>query len=69
MDQAVDTKFILTLTDGHFRNEMEMKLLPITVKYGKMGIVIFFDITENEYGNSRAATASSTKLQLETRKK
>ena len=33
--------------------------------YGGMGIVIFCDIAENEYSNSRAATASLIKLQLE----
>ena len=48
VDQAVDTKFIPTLTDGHFCNEMERKLLSIPVKYGGMGIAIFCDIAENE---------------------
>ena len=51
LDQAVDTKFIPTLTDGHFYNEMEGKLLSFPVKYGGMGIVIFCDITEGEYNN------------------
>ena len=65
LDQAVDTKFILTLTDGHFCEEMERKLLSLPVKYGGMGIVIFCDIAENEYDNSIALTASLIKLQLE----
>ena len=34
LDQAVETKFIPTLTDGHFCNEMEKKLLSLPVKYG-----------------------------------
>ena len=58
LDQAVDTKFILTLSDGHFYNEMEMKLLSLPVKHGGMGIVIFC-----EYSNSRAVTVSLIKLQ------
>ena len=65
LDQAVDTKFIPTLTDGHFCNEMERKLLSLPVKYVGMGIVIFCDIAEDEYNNSRAVTASLIKLQLE----
>ena len=51
LDQAVDTKFIPTITDGNFCNEIERKLLSLLVKYGGMGIVIFCDITENEYNN------------------
>ena len=65
LDQAVDAKFIPTLTDGHFCNEMERKLLSLPVKYGGMGIVTFCDIAENEYNNSRAVTASLIKFQLE----
>ena len=69
LNQAVDTIFtqthIPTLTDGHFCNEMERKLLSLPVKYGGMGIVIFCDIAEDEYNNSRAVTASLIKLQLE----
>ena len=65
LDQAVDTKFIPTLTDGYFCNEMERKLQSLPVKYGWMGIVIFCDIAEDEYNNSRAVTASLIKLQLE----
>ena len=65
LDQAVDTKFIPTLTDGYFFNEMERKLLSLLVKYNGMGIVIFCDIAEDEYNNSRAVTASLIKLQLE----
>ena len=65
LDQAVDTKFIPTLTNGRFCNEMERKLLSLPVKYGGMAIVIFCDIAENEYNNSRAVTASLIKLQLE----
>ena len=64
LDQAVDIKFIPTLTDGHFCNEMERKLLSLPVKCGGMGI-IFCDIAENEYNNSRAVIASLIKLQLE----
>ena len=44
---------------------MERKLLSLPVKYGWMGIVIFWDIAEDEYNNSRAVTASLIKLQLE----
>ena len=44
---------------------MERKLLSRPVKYGGMGIVIFCNIAENEYKNSRAVTASLIKLQLE----
>ena len=44
---------------------MERKLLSLPVKYGGMGIVIFCNIAENEYKNSRAVTASLIKLQLE----
>ena len=65
MDQAVDPKFIPTLTDDHFCNEMEMKLLLLPVKYGGMGVVIFCDIAENEYNKSRAVNASLIKLQFE----
>ena len=65
VDQAVDTKFIPTLTNGHFFNETEKKLLSLPVKYGGIDIFIFCDIAENEYNNSRAVTASSIKLQLE----
>ena len=65
LDQAVDTKFIPTLTDGHFCNEIERKLLSLPVKYGGMDIVIFCYIAENEYHNSRAVTASLIKLQSE----
>ena len=65
LDQAVDTNFIPTLTDGYFCNEMERKLLSLPVKCGGMGIVIFCDIAEDEYNNSRAVTASLIKLQLE----
>lgn len=59
---AVDTKFITTLTDGHFCNKMEKKVLSLPVKHGGMGI-IFCDIAENEYSNSRAVTALLIKLQ------
>ena len=45
--QAVDTKFISILINGHFCNEMERKLLSLPVKYGGIGIIIFCDITEN----------------------
>ena len=62
LNQAVDTKFIPSLTDGHFFNEMKRKLLSLPVKYGEMGITIFCDIAENKYRNSRAVTASSIKL-------
>ena len=65
LDQAVDTKFIPTLTNGHFYNEMERKLPSLLVKYDGMGIVILCDITENEYNNSTVVTASLTKLHLE----
>ena len=65
LDQAVDTKFIPTLIDGNFCNEMERKLLSLPAKYGGMGIVIFCDIAEDEYNNSRAVTASLIKLQLQ----
>ena len=65
LDQAVDTKFIPTLTNGHFCNEIERELLSFLVKYCGMGIVVFCDIVENEYSNSRAVTASLLKLQLE----
>ena len=65
LDQAVNQKFISTLTDGHFWNEMERKLLSLPAKYGGMGIIIFCDIAENEHSNSRAATESLIKLQLE----
>ena len=65
LDQTVDAKFIPTLTDGHFCNEMERKLLSRPVKYSGMGIVTFCDIAENEYNNSRALTASLIKFQLE----
>ena len=41
LDQAVDKKFIPTLTDGKFYNEIKRKLLQPPVKYGRMGIVIF----------------------------
>ena len=65
LDQAVDTKFIPTLADGHFCNEMERKLLSLPVKYGGIGLVMFCDIAENEYNNSRAVTLSLIKLHLE----
>ena len=65
LDQAVDTKFIPTLADGHFCNEMERKLLSLPVKYGGIGIVMFCDIAENEYNNSRTVTASLIKFQLQ----
>ena len=65
LDQAVDTKFIPTLADGHFCNEMERKLLSLPVKYGGIGVVMFCDIAENEYNNSRAVTASLIKFQLQ----
>ena len=51
LDQAVDTKFIWTLTNSHFCNEMKRKLLPLPVKYGGMDIIIFCNIIENEYNN------------------
>ena len=63
--QAVDTKFVPNVPDGHFCNEMERKLISIPVKYDEIGISIFCDIAENEYNNSRAVTASLIKLQLE----
>ena len=44
---------------------MERKLLSRPVKYGGMDIVIFCDIAEDDYSNSRAVTASPIKLQLE----
>ena len=65
LDQAVDTKFIPTFADGHFCNEMERKLLSLPVKYGGIGLVMFCDIAENEYNNSRAVTLSLIKLHLE----
>ena len=65
LDQTVDTKFIPTLTDGHFYNKMERKLLSFPVKYGGMSIAIFCDIAENEYNNSRVVSASFIELQLE----
>ena len=58
LDQAVDTKFIPTLTDDHFYSEIERKLLSLPVKYGGMGIVFFCNIAEKECNNSRAVTAS-----------
>ena len=54
LDQAVDKKCIPTLTDGYFSNKMDRKLQWLPVKHGRMGIVIFYDIAENEYKNSRA---------------
>ena len=65
LDQAVDTKFVPTLTDGHFCNKMERKLLPLPPKYGGMDVVIFCGISKNEYSKSRPVTASLIKLQLE----
>ena len=65
VDQAVDKKFIPTLTDGYFSNKMDRKLQWLPVKHGGLGIVIFCDIAENEYKNSRAVTASLIKLQLQ----
>ena len=41
LGQAGDIKFLSTLTDGHFCNDMEKKLLSLPVKYGGMGTVIF----------------------------
>ena len=67
LDQAVDTRFNPTLTDGHFCNEIERKLLTLPIKYGGTGI-IFCEIIENEYDSSRAVTASLIKLQLEQNK-
>ena len=52
----------MTLTDGHFCNKVERKVLSHPVKYDGMGIAI---IAENEYNNSRAVSASLIKLQLE----
>ena len=44
---------------------MEKKLPSLPVMYGGTNIVIFCDITENKYNNSRAVTASLIKLQVE----
>ena len=46
LDQVVYIKFIPTLTDGHFCNEMERKLLSLPAKYGGMVIVLLCDIAE-----------------------
>ena len=62
MDQTVDIKFIPTLTYGHFYNKTESNLLSLPVKYGGIGIVIFCDIAENKYNNSRTVTGSLIKL-------
>ena len=44
LDQTVYIKFIPTLTDGHFCDEMERKLLSLPEKYGGMVIVVLCDI-------------------------
>ena len=44
---------------------MEKKLPSLPVMYGGINIVIFCDIAENKYNNSRAVTASLIKLQVE----
>ena len=62
INQPVDAKFILALTDGDFCIEIEKKLLSLPAKNGGMGIVIFWNIAENEYINSRAVTASLIKV-------
>ena len=41
---------------------MERKLLSLPVKFDGMVVVIFCDIAENAYNNSRAVTASLIKL-------
>ena len=62
LDQYVEKVFIPALIDGHIPNNVERKLLSLPVKLGGMGIVIFVDIFETEYQNSRSITESLTKL-------
>ena len=56
--------FIPVLIDGHISINIERKLLSLPVKRGGMKIVIFADIAEKEYQNSRNIIESLTKLHL-----
>ena len=56
--------FIPVLIDGHISINIERKLLSLSVKRGGTKIVIFADIAEKEYQNSRNIIESLTKLHL-----
>ena len=62
---SVDTEFIPNVINGNFCNEMERKLLSLPVKYGRISIIIFCDITENEYNTPRAVIVSLIKIQIQ----
>ena len=65
LDQYVEKVFIPALIDGHITNNVERKLLSLSVKLGGMGIIIFADIARTEYQNSTHTTESLIKLHLE----
>ena len=56
--------FIPVLIDGHISINIERKLLSLPVKREGTKIVIFADIAEKEYQNSRNIIESLTKLHL-----
>ena len=52
IDDIILMKFIPEITDGVKINQIERKLLSLSVKYGGLAILIFAGISDDKYKNS-----------------
>ena len=52
LDEVVQSEFIPVITGGVFCNEMERKLIALPPKLGGPGILIFAEISKDEFENS-----------------
>ena len=55
LDEIIDNKFILSLTDSYVCSDAERSLLCLPIKLGGLGIP-FFQISDREFNNSVMAT-------------
>ena len=52
LDDAIRNTFIKAVFNGYICNDIEMKLLALSIKFGGMGIVMPSEICDDEYQNS-----------------
>ena len=52
LDKVVQSEFNPVITGGVFCNEMERKLIALPSKLGGLGILIFAEISNDEFKNS-----------------
>lgn len=56
LDDGITNKLIPALKDGHICNDLERVLLGLPIRMGGLGVPIFSNICDREYGNFASAS-------------